>query len=101
MNGGAKRPWAYLGLDCDLKTVLSLHVNESMVNGSETVMVNDGANCTLEVWNVQSHIDSAEDDPIWIMRHTIWHGDGKEDQIQILNQTSNQREVVNFEMNTL
>ena len=36
-------------LDCDGKNVLSINVNKSMTNRSETVLVNDRAKCMLTI----------------------------------------------------
>ena len=54
-------------LDCDGKNVLSININKSMTNGSQTVWVQDGAECTLIIKNSTSTYfsENKENDPIW------------------------------------
>ena len=47
-------------LDCDGKNVLSINVNKSMTNRSETVSVNDRAKCMLTIKNTTTNYE-----PIW------------------------------------
>ena len=47
-------------LDCDGKNVLSINVNKSMTNRSETVLVNDRAKCMLTIKNTTTNYE-----PIW------------------------------------
>ena len=47
-------------LDCDGKNVLSINVNKSMTNRSETVSVNDRAKCMLTIKNTTNNYE-----PIW------------------------------------
>ena len=47
-------------LDCDGKNVLSINVNKSMTNRSETVSVNDRAKCMLTIKNTTNNFE-----PIW------------------------------------
>ena len=49
-------------LDCDGKNVLSINVNKSMTNGSQTVWVNDRAKCMLSIKNTTSILGN---EPIW------------------------------------
>jgi hypothetical protein len=77
----------YLNLDCDEKPVLTIYIEDAMVDKSETVMVNDGANCTLVVRNT--------DDPTWFINYTLFHGSGK-DAVEILTRHSKQAERIQF-----
>jgi hypothetical protein len=54
-------------LDCDGKNVLSINVNKSMTNGSQTVWVNDRAECILIIKNTTSNFynENKENEPIW------------------------------------
>jgi hypothetical protein len=66
-----------LFIDCDETNVLSIYIDESTENQTETIMVNDGANCTITTRNETSargyrFVDA---DPIWYVRYTIFHGD--------------------------
>ena len=40
-----------LSFDCNGKNVMSIVVDKSMENGTETVMVEDKANCTMSIQN--------------------------------------------------
>jgi hypothetical protein len=60
-----------LFLNCDGNKVLNIYVDESMENATETVMVNDGADCSMTIRN-----DSGFD-PIWYADYTILYGDEK------------------------
>ena len=67
-----------LQLYCNDKNVISVYVDESMKNASETVMVEDGAKCTLTVQtvNTNSNHDYIETQvPILQINYTIFHGD--------------------------
>jgi hypothetical protein len=54
-------------LDCNGKNVLSINVNKSMTNGSQTVWVNDRAECILIIKNSTSNYfnEDKENEPIW------------------------------------
>ena len=57
-----------LSLYCDQKNVLSIVMGKSMEDNSETVMVEDGAECTLEIENTTDWAGS-----IWYFNYTIYH----------------------------
>jgi hypothetical protein len=61
-----------LFINCDGNKVLNIYVDEPMENQTETIMVNDGADCTMTIRN-----DSGSFDPIWYADYTIFHGDKK------------------------
>jgi hypothetical protein len=66
-----------LFIDCDERSVLSMYVDKSMENHTETIMVNDGANCSITIRNETSargyrFVDA---DTIWYVKYTIFHGD--------------------------
>ena len=84
----------YFALDCDDKTVLELFIEKTMEKNLETVMVEDGATCTLTIRNSTSNNDPNPeyDDPIYFVDYTLYHGH-KEDleennKIVILSQNS-------------
>jgi len=85
-----------LFLDCDDKNVLSIYISESMENQTETVMVEDGSNCTLTIRNNTAFrdIDSPTNDPILFVDYTIFHG--KSENIEILTSHSNLFATENF-----
>ena len=68
-----------LFIDCDGSNVLSIYVGKSMENHTETIMVNDGADCSITIRNETSArgYRFVEPDPIWYVRYTIFHGDKK------------------------
>eukprot|EP00531_Pseudo-nitzschia_arenysensis_P000704 CAMPEP_0116123948 /NCGR_PEP_ID=MMETSP0329-20121206/5021_1 /TAXON_ID=697910 /ORGANISM="Pseudo-nitzschia arenysensis, Strain B593" /LENGTH=968 /DNA_ID=CAMNT_0003617899 /DNA_START=197 /DNA_END=3101 /DNA_ORIENTATION=+ len=88
-------PATYFALRCDEKDVLSGYVEEVMVNNSETVMVEDGAGCSLVVSGAK---DLVSPDPTWYIDYTLYHGDTDNEDVMILNQHSNQEESVSFQL---
>jgi len=86
-------------LDCDDKNILTANINENMIGQMETVMVEDGANCTMRINNSTSSTKGGEK-PIWYVNYTIYHGDKtavEEDPIVILQEQSVNNEYANFE----
>jgi len=61
-------------LDCDDKNVLTVHVNKNMEGQMETVLVEDGANCTMRINNSTSS-SLFNENPIWYVNYTIYDGD--------------------------
>jgi hypothetical protein len=59
-----------LSISCDETNVLSLYIEESMVNKKDTIRVNDGALCTITISNATSGVD-----PDWFANYTIFNGD--------------------------
>eukprot|EP00531_Pseudo-nitzschia_arenysensis_P016925 CAMPEP_0116121006 /NCGR_PEP_ID=MMETSP0329-20121206/3473_1 /TAXON_ID=697910 /ORGANISM="Pseudo-nitzschia arenysensis, Strain B593" /LENGTH=1333 /DNA_ID=CAMNT_0003614803 /DNA_START=191 /DNA_END=4192 /DNA_ORIENTATION=+ len=64
----------YFSLDCDGKNVMTAYIEESMVNKSQTVMVEDGVKCILVIRNTTTDIDILEDDPIWFIDYSVFQG---------------------------
>eukprot|EP00534_Pseudo-nitzschia_fraudulenta_P008305 CAMPEP_0201149792 /NCGR_PEP_ID=MMETSP0851-20130426/11026_1 /ASSEMBLY_ACC=CAM_ASM_000631 /TAXON_ID=183588 /ORGANISM="Pseudo-nitzschia fraudulenta, Strain WWA7" /LENGTH=880 /DNA_ID=CAMNT_0047426267 /DNA_START=109 /DNA_END=2751 /DNA_ORIENTATION=+ len=94
----SKQPIApYFALDCNGRNILSVYIDESMVNNAETVFVEDGSDCTLTVRNTTSigEPDPGIDDPIWFVEYTLIHGN-KTDTIEILTKQSSEISAVNF-----
>jgi hypothetical protein len=60
---------ADLSITCDEVEFLSVSINEDMENKSETIMVPDGANCTISVRNTTSN------DTELYVDYTVFHGD--------------------------
>ena len=90
----------YFALDCDGKNMLTVYIEPTMINKSETVMVDDGANCILEVEStITSDGEIARDDPLWLVDYTVFHGDEDDNDrepVPILTQQSRQMDVVHF-----
>jgi hypothetical protein len=78
-----------LFIDCDGSNVLNIYVDKSMENQTETIMVNDGADCTMTIRN-----KSSNDSPIWYADYTILHGDEKsiESNSIVVTQSSSAKE---------
>ncbi len=81
-------------LDCDGENALMVSINQNMINQTETVIVADGANCTMMVRN------SVIFDDIWYVDYTIFHGDKDsivDDPIVMARGNSYQTSVTNFQ----
>jgi hypothetical protein len=59
-----------LSIDCDESNILSIYVDKSMEYQNETIMVNDGADCTMTISNTTTN----DYDPIWYVNYTISNG---------------------------
>lgn len=94
----------YFALDCDGNNVLTVYLDPSMASHAETVMVEDGASCSLVVRNTTSikgeisdlsnyelspatESDIVNPDPIWLVNYTIFH-ENRNEKIKILTQHS-------------
>jgi len=78
-----------IALECNGINVLSVNIEQSMENSSESVMVEDGADCTLAVTNSSIY-------PRWGIDYTIFHGEIGKERIEIMTQNSNEIEAVKF-----
>ena len=59
-----------LSLYCDQKNVIFISMDNFMENNSETLMVEDGAECTLKIENTTDW-----DKSLWYFSYTIYHDD--------------------------
>jgi hypothetical protein len=83
-----------LFIDCDGSNVLNIYVDKSMENQTETIMVSDGADCTMTIRN-----DGSVDDSIWYADYTILHGDKQSNEsnsIEIAQSSSAKESTFNF-----
>jgi hypothetical protein len=90
---------AYFALDCNGKNVMTVYIDVLMVSNAETVMVEDGANCSLEIRNTTTDRNFATDDPIWLVNYTLFHGSKSEvghEYVEILSQHSFEKDIVGF-----
>lgn len=96
----------YFSLNCEGKTILTVDIDPSMVDNAETVMVKDGASCSLVVKNSTQSIDTATPialsntdfvtpEPIWYIDYTLFHGE-KSEGVEILSQASHLEGSVSF-----
>jgi hypothetical protein len=98
-----------LVLNCDGVYVLSVRLDASMKNSTETVWIKNGADCTMRVENTTSialpgieWIDGFSfycEDPIWFVDYTIFHEEnsGAEiNRVEILSQHSSENEFAFF-----
>lgn len=89
-NETAESP--YFSVICNDKTLLTLYVNERMVNRSETIMIEDGATCSLVVRS-SLETDDILDAPILHVNYTIFH---TENDIKILTGQSEKNDTIQF-----
>merc|ERR1719491_28978 len=65
-----------LYLICNGKTLIShINVNNSMENAYTTVMIEEGANCTMGIQNTTIDAIEVADTAIFYINYTIFHGD--------------------------
>lgn len=83
----------YFSLVCNEKTLLALYINEEMVNQSETVLIEDGATCSLVVRNTSTTTDDLFSDPILYVNYTVFHSI---DDVKILIGQSAKSEQAQF-----
>ena len=89
-----------LFLDCNGNNMISIFVEESMENASETIMVEDGANCIMTVQNTTGGSKSIFDKtPILHINYTVFHGDKtsmKHNPIFIVSGQTSVQDTTNF-----
>ena len=71
-----------------------------MTNNTETAMIEDGAICKLVVRNTTGATSDWDNEPIWYVNYTIFHGHEGAIEIQqvvILQQQSCKNELVDFQ----
>jgi len=85
---------AYFIVDCNGVNVMSIHVNNTMENKSETIMVEEGAMCRISVSNTTNVFDKWDNDPIWWVDYTVY--DGNDKTIEIISGYSGDAESINF-----
>ena len=67
----------FLTLYCNQKNVISISMDKSMEGNLETVMVEDGAECTLEIENILNWYSR----PVWYLNYTIYHDEAMQVKI--------------------
>jgi hypothetical protein len=81
-------------IDCDGSNVLNIYVDKSTKNQTETIMVNDGADCIMTIRN-----DRSRTDPTWYADYTILHGNTKSvgsNSIVVAQSSSAKESTYNF-----
>ena len=71
----------YFIVDCEGKNLLSIYIEEEMEGNNETIMVTDGARCVVSVSNTTNFFEKWDNDPIWWVDYTIYHGTTRENVI--------------------
>eukprot|EP00536_Pseudo-nitzschia_multiseries_P007045 jgi/Psemu1/65849/estExt_Genemark1.C_1570041 len=61
--------------------LLSMYVDDSMSDHSEVIMVEDGDWCRITVTNTTSTLQSWDNDPIWWINYTVYHGNNTKNAI--------------------
>ena len=96
---------AYFIVDCDQDNslsaslekkvnVLSINVDKSMENQTEIIKVPDGARCQISVSNTVNFVNKWDDDPIWFVNYTVYHGEGTD--IEIISGDSSKEQSAAF-----
>jgi len=85
-------------LECDSKIVLLLHINPNMSNHTETVFVNDGARCTINMANrsAQDGTKNISHPAIWYVDFTIFQGHSLDNGTKILEMNSGEHGISSF-----
>jgi hypothetical protein len=104
----------YFTVECEEKPVMSVFVEPSMINESQTVMVEDGSSCSVTAKGTQASDNTtngyydyvnifgsemAVSEPIWFINYTISHGANRvlqNREIDILSQQTRQNSDANF-----
>jgi len=93
----------FLFLNCNEQNVMTINVDESMENESETVMVEDGAHCSITIQNSTGDSESYLSDkvPVLHVNYTIFHGDEtsiNQNPIVIATEQTSAQDTINFEV---
>jgi len=85
-------------LECDSKIVLLIDINPNMTNQTETVFVNDGARCKINIANksAQDGRESIYDPAIWYVNFTIFQGHSLDNETKILDMNSGEQGISSF-----
>ena len=87
-----------LTVDCNGRNVLSIYIDESMRNKSETVWIEDGAHCTVTARNTSNRDSTSQyswkNNPIWHVNYTVFHEENN--TVEILQANSGIQESSNF-----
>jgi len=72
---------AYFVVDCGGVNILAVDVDNSTKGQFETIMVEDGARCVINVSNRTSEVNLWDDRPIWLVNYTVYHGNDTTNEI--------------------
>ena len=92
-----------LTFDCNDKNVMTIVVDKSMENETETVMVEDGANCTINIQNTTGDSETLLNNifPILHINYTTFHGDKasiEKNPIIIASEPTSTQDTINFSL---
>jgi len=68
-------------VDCDGDNVMSIYIDKTMEGNAETIYVQDGARCVVSVSNTTNFFAKWDNDPIWWVEYTVYHGETIENEI--------------------
>jgi hypothetical protein len=71
----------FLNVDCNGHNVLSIYINNTMNKTTETIHVEDGARCEISVSSTANFYTDWDDDPIWLVDYTVYHGNDTVNEI--------------------
>jgi len=66
---------------CDEVNILSIYVDDTMNGAAETLMVEDGARCRISLSNTTNPDEHWDNDPIWWVNYTVYHGNDTTNEI--------------------
>jgi hypothetical protein len=84
------------GLGSYARTILSMDVDKSMENGTETIMVEDGADCRISVRNSVIGGNRWDSKPIWFINYTVYHGKSIDEDNRIISAYSGDEDSTYF-----
>jgi hypothetical protein len=89
-----------LTLYCDGIKIMNVHVDPSMKSQSETVKVNDGADCEIRIDNNAGTAPGFTDlpTPIWYVDYTVYNGDGDQNSPILVEGFSKDNSSASFEL---
>jgi len=89
---------SHLTVDCNERNVLSIDIDESMTNKSETVWIEDGADCIVTARNASNKDTTSilywANNPIWHVNYTVFHEENN--TIEIIQANSGTQESSSF-----
>jgi len=81
-------------VDCKGIYVMSIYLDKPMENHTETVMVEDGSMCSVSASNRTNLEPRWDDDPIWWVKYSVYHG--RDTSIEIIRGNSAMEQSIDF-----
>jgi hypothetical protein len=87
----------FVNVDCNGITSLALYINKKMEKHAETIFVPDGATCNLTITNFTAPTSKWDNDPIWWVNYTVYHGEENDFSSEIASGYSGDQETISFQ----